>query len=95
MLLDACASLIHDKEGTLVIAGPAKDHEMIRQRARDLNLERFITWAGNLSHTAVPELLSQCEIAVLPNANTYQNPIKLFEYGAMGCAVVAPPNRPH
>lgn len=34
------------------------------------------------------------DITVLPNSHWYGSPIKLFEYGAMGKAIIAPDNVP-
>jgi glycosyltransferase involved in cell wall biosynthesis len=52
-----------------------------------------VVFAGHLSHTETLKALSEACIAVLPNRaepnSLWSSPLKLFEYMAAGCAVVA------
>jgi len=47
-------------------------------------------FVGRQPHTAIPELVAAMDIGVLLDSNAYGSPMKVFEYWAMGKAVVAP-----
>lgn len=56
---------------------------------RNALAERFCL-AGHVSHHLVPGYVKVMDIAVLPSSGEYNSPMKLFEYMAMGRAVVVP-----
>jgi glycosyltransferase involved in cell wall biosynthesis len=45
---------------------------------------------GRVRHDQVPALVKAMDVAVLPNSESFNSPMKLFEYMSMGKAVVAP-----
>ena len=45
---------------------------------------------GAVTHKLVPGYVSAMDVAVMPHSNPHGSPMKLFEYMAMGRAVVAP-----
>jgi glycosyltransferase involved in cell wall biosynthesis len=47
-------------------------------------------FVGRQSHAAIPEFVAAMDIGVLLDSNAYGSPMKVFEYWAMGKAVVAP-----
>ena len=50
-----------------------------------------MTFAGQVSHDAVPTMLAAMDVAVLPaDHRRHASPMKLLEYMAMGRAIVAP-----
>ncbi|MDY6836571.1 MAG: glycosyltransferase family 4 protein [Thermodesulfobacteriota bacterium] len=51
---------------------------------------QIFTFTGEVPHHLIPKYISAMDIAVIPDFNTYGSPMKLFEYMAMGRAVVAP-----
>ncbi|HEY2037637.1 MAG TPA: glycosyltransferase family 4 protein [Steroidobacteraceae bacterium] len=47
-------------------------------------------FVGRQPHAAVPEFLAAMDIGLLLDSNSYGSPMKVFEYWAMGKAVIAP-----
>lgn len=67
--------------------------QIAREKAGASGLGAQIEFHGHVRHTDVASALMQACIAVLPNRDDpdsrFTSPIKLFEYMASGCAVVA------
>jgi glycosyltransferase involved in cell wall biosynthesis len=72
----------------LVGDGPAVPR--LKQMAASAGLEGYVRFTGSVPHDSVPALLSAMDIVVLPKAQPYASPLKLFEYLAAGKAIVAP-----
>jgi glycosyltransferase involved in cell wall biosynthesis len=53
-------------------------------------LQAFAVFLGRQSHAAIPEYLAAMDIGMLLASNDYGSPMKVFEYLAMGAAVIAP-----
>lgn len=53
-------------------------------------LRDFAVFVGRQSHAAIPEYLAAMDIGMLLDSNDYGSPMKVFEYLAMGAAVIAP-----
>jgi len=49
-----------------------------------------VEFTGVQSREAIPKLVRTFDIALQPRAVSYASPLKLFEYMAAGCAIVAP-----
>lgn len=49
-----------------------------------------VLFTGRRAHGEIPALIAAMDIAILPDSNRYGSPMKVFEYMAMGKAVVAP-----
>lgn len=54
------------------------------------NLEVNVIMPGRVKHDEVFKYISIMDICVIPDSNDYGSPMKLFEYMAMGKAVVVP-----
>ncbi len=52
--------------------------------------EVAVAFTGKVPYQDVPRYINAMDICVIPNATWYGSPTKLFEYGAMAKAVVAP-----
>lgn len=52
---------------TLDIVGDGEDAAALKARARDLGLDRRITWHGALDHTALPLLYRRSQAVVMPS----------------------------
>jgi glycosyltransferase involved in cell wall biosynthesis len=74
----------------LVLTGEGPDREGVADLARSLGLENRVTFTGKVPHGEIPDHLAALDIAVIPHSNTYGSPMKLFEYMAAGCTVLAP-----
>lgn len=72
----------------LVGDGPARSD--LVDRARTLGIEDRLIVTGNLSAEEVPRHIASFDIAVLPDVVPYASPLKLLEYMAAGCAILAP-----
>ena len=88
--LVAAAGLLPDCRVTLIGGSP----ERIREYQKQVPAHGAeVVFAGHLPHTETLKALSAACIAVLPNRaepnSLWSSPLKLFEYMAAGCAVVA------
>ncbi len=93
LLVDALAAL--PGAALALVGGPNDQAEALRARwlGHGLPPERFL-YAGQVHPDRVPAALAALDAAVMPFPWTehfayYASPIKLFEYMAAGCAVVA------
>lgn len=49
-----------------------------------------VEFTGRRPHADIPGYIARMDITVLPDSNSYGSPMKIFEYMAMGKAIVAP-----
>ena len=68
--------------------GPAVP-ELIALAAR-LGIADRVRFAGLVQPGAVPAIVGGFDIALQPSATPYASPLKIFDYMAAGCAIVAP-----
>jgi len=92
-LLDAAALLRDETDIEFRLVGSGDDEERLRQRARDLNLNR-VEFVGSVPKTAVPEYLRQFNACYVGLKDIGVNEFgiscnKLFEYMEAGKPVVA------
>jgi glycosyltransferase involved in cell wall biosynthesis len=78
----------------LLLVGNGPLREKLVRQAEELGMAEKVTFTGTVEHSRVPEALRAMDIAIIPHSNEYRSPIKLFEYMAQGCAVVAPQTEP-
>jgi glycosyltransferase involved in cell wall biosynthesis len=53
-------------------------------------LERRVVFAGIVPRAEIVDYIAAFDIALQPQVVAYASPLKLFEYMALGCAIVAP-----
>jgi glycosyltransferase involved in cell wall biosynthesis len=58
--------------------------------AHDLGVAEQVVFTGYVDYAHVPEHVAAGDIAIMPATNTYGNPMKVYEYMALGKAVLAP-----
>lgn len=90
-LLQAAARLqatVPDLVVLVVGGGPAIPE--LREQATALGLGDQVRFVGSVVQPAVPAYVAAMDVAVQPDVTEYASPIKLFEYLALGKAVVAP-----
>lgn len=75
-----------------LLVGDGPDAEAARQCATQLG-DRAL-FLGNVPHARVPGLVRCIDIALLPATASYCSPLKIMEWMASGCAVVAPATDP-
>lgn len=73
-----------------ILIGTGPNYEDIKNIVSCSELSNKVVFTGEIKHDHIWSYLSLFDIAVLPNSNNYGSPVKLFEYMAAGCAVVAP-----
>ncbi len=76
----------------LVGDGPAR--AALERRANEVGLGPRVTFTGVVPRTQVVGFVNAFDIALQPDVVAYASPLKLFEYMAAGCAIVAP-DRPN
>jgi glycosyltransferase involved in cell wall biosynthesis len=64
------------------------DNAMAKVSAR--RLSQLFTFTGEVCHSRIPFYIAAMDMAIIPDFNTYGSPMKLFEYMAMGKAIVTP-----
>lgn len=89
-LIDAMAGLGAELPAlALLIVGSGETIEAMRQRAAASGVADRIHFTGYIPHAEVFAHIAAMDICVLPDTKWYCSPIKIFEYGLMGKAVVA------
>lgn len=89
LLVDAFARL-QICQARLLLVGDGSERQKVEAACRRLGVEDRVQLHGAADPDQVPGLLTAMDIAVLPGTNDYGHPMKLVEYAAAGCVVVAP-----
>ncbi|MFM7234460.1 MAG: glycosyltransferase family 4 protein [Flavobacteriales bacterium] len=74
----------------MLIVGDGEILPALKKRSELLQIDNKVIFTGNVSHSAVYTYLSLMDIAVMARSNWYGSPVKIFEYGAMQKAIIAP-----
>jgi glycosyltransferase involved in cell wall biosynthesis len=74
----------------LLVVGDGPARESLERHARQRGVEGRLRFTGVVRRNEIASLVSAFDIALQPAANPYASPLKLFEYLALGRAVVAP-----
>jgi glycosyltransferase involved in cell wall biosynthesis len=82
---DARLELTH-----LVIVGDGPATAALAARAKRLGIARRVHFTGIIARERLAEVASAFDIALQPEVTPYASPLKLFEYMALGHAIVAP-----
>ena len=90
LLVDAYAKLPDRARFAVLICGDGPAIAGLREQAKDLGVADAVHFSGGLDHHEIPAHIAAMDIAVLPSIPVYASPMKLFEYMAMGKAVLVP-----
>ena len=74
----------------LLVVGDGPVRGDLEQLATDLSLRDRVRFTGVVPRERVPEQVAAFDIALQPAVVAYASPLKLFEYLALGKAVIAP-----
>jgi glycosyltransferase involved in cell wall biosynthesis len=72
----------------LEIVGDGPEMGKIRKVTEDLGIGQVVCFRGSVPYSKIPEVIAGFDICTIPNATWYGSPTKLFEYAAMGKAIV-------
>lgn len=78
----------------LLIVGEGKMLAEYKQYAIEKGIAEKVIFTGKIPHKEVFNHIEVMDITVMANSNWYGSPVKIFEYGAMGKAIIAPDNIP-
>lgn len=78
----------HDWQLVIVGGGPAVTQ--LRRQATSLGVSGCITFTGHVERDVIAHYVNAFDVALQPDVVPYASPLKLFEYMACGCAIVAP-----
>jgi glycosyltransferase involved in cell wall biosynthesis len=92
--LDCVIDWIADHGGLparhLLITGDGPARGALEKRARERGVSHALTITGTVSREEVSRYVAAYDIALQPAVVAYASPLKLFEYLALGCAIIAP-----
>jgi glycosyltransferase involved in cell wall biosynthesis len=74
----------------LAVVGDGPARLGLEHLATELGIQDRLRFTGVAAREAIPALLAGFDIALQPAAVPYASPLKVFEYMAAGCAIVAP-----
>jgi len=75
---------------TLTIVGDGPARAELEALAQQLNIADRVGFTGVVPPEKVAPLVAEFDIALQPQATPYASPLKIFDYMAAGCAIVAP-----
>ena len=78
----------------LVLVGDGRALPAIRALVTGRGLGERVLLPGRVAHDEIASWIACMDYAVLPDSNQYGSPMKLFEFMAMGVAMVAPDYAP-
>ncbi len=90
LLLEAFAALPNRDQCEVLLVGDGPALPGLRERAAALGIASQVHFTGPVAHDKIPLHIAAMDIAVLPSIPAYASPMKLFEYMAMGKAVIMP-----
>jgi glycosyltransferase involved in cell wall biosynthesis len=88
--VDLVADLGGAQDVKLLVIGDGPARADLEAHARTRGVAHLVKVLGVAPRAEVPALLSAADIALQPNVTPYASPLKLFEYMALGRAIVAP-----
>ena len=81
---------LQNKDVFLLIIGDGPARSSLESIADDIGVREKVRFEGFVSGQELPTYLAAIDIAVQPRALYYASPLKIVEYMAAGCAIVAP-----
>ncbi|HYX29538.1 MAG TPA: glycosyltransferase [Pyrinomonadaceae bacterium] len=94
-LAQAIASMPDEAKIRFLLIGAGRFRDEVEQIIRTAGKEHHVIFAGHVDHQKVPALLDACDMLLSPHvpledgSDFFGSPTKLFEYMAMGKAIVA------
>jgi glycosyltransferase involved in cell wall biosynthesis len=89
-IIDLLAPLSREHDVHLVIVGDGPVRAALEEQAKRLGVADRLTITGIVPRDAVVAHIAAFDVALQPGVTAYASPLKLFEYMAIGLAIVAP-----
>ncbi|MBK7448561.1 MAG: glycosyltransferase family 4 protein [Anaerolineales bacterium] len=89
-LLNAFANIVTKQPARLLFVGDGNHRPEAEVLAKRLGLADKTVFTGRIPYDEVSAYAAAGDIAVMPATNEYGNPMKVYEYMALGKAVIAP-----
>ena len=93
-MIESLHDLIARENLFILFVGDGPVRSKVECLARRYNISGQVTFTGFVDACEVPYYLDLIDICVIPDSNEHCSPMKLFEYMAMGKAIVYPDYRP-
>jgi len=90
LLLKAYKNIVSERKVHLLLVGDGRGYEDSITLARQLGLDNSVSFVGRVSYEEVPNYIAAADISIMPATNNYGNPMKIYEYLAMGKPIIAP-----
>ncbi len=95
VFVDAIATRLAEvPQLSLVLVGDGVTLPVIRASIAERGLSDRVLLPGRVAHDEIAAWIACMDYAVLPDSNQYGSPMKLFEFMAMGVAMIAPDYAP-
>jgi len=75
---------------SMAIVGDGPAREALEQQAASLGIANRVRFSGLVPQDQVAGRVMDFDIALQPSVTPYASPLKIFDYMAAGCAIVAP-----
>lgn len=92
-VIDVMAAAPNREDLHFLVVGDGPARKSLEDYAASLGLEKQITLTGVVGRDEIADFVSVFDIALQPQVVEYASPLKLFEYMALGRAIVAPDQR--
>jgi len=82
------------KDAVLLIVGDGESIPELKKYVEANSMDENVFFTGSVPHRDVFHYIEIMDICCMMNSNWYGSPVKIFEYGLMNKAVIAPDVRP-
>lgn len=89
-VVDAMAGLIPEVDAHFLVVGDGPARADVERQAELRGVSDRVTVTGLVQRSDVAAYQAAFDVAVQPEATSYASPLKLFEYMALGHAIIAP-----
>ncbi len=89
-IIEGIAASPHANTLKLVVVGDGPVRADLEALAAELGIVANVHFTGLVQPEDVPAIVTTFDIALQPGATPYASPLKIFDYMAAGCAIVAP-----
>jgi glycosyltransferase involved in cell wall biosynthesis len=81
---------LEESKVKLLLVGDGSYMTELIELVDDLGLKNDVIFTGRVPRNEVFNYIDLMDVCAAPNAEWYQSPIKIFEYGAMGKPIIGP-----